>query len=338
MRNTVKKVIQYVVLLVLGGGLIYLSFQNTQVSWRELFTVFQSTSIGWVIASVIISFFSHFIRAYRWNYLLENYSYQTDIWTSNAAVFIGYLANYGLPRMGELSRCAVVSKYNKIPLDIALGTVIAERAVDFLLMFILFILVVLFQYNDLQALLNKYILDPVSDKISLSHLIMLLMGVLGLILVFHFINKSRRQKKQENRFSLWSKIFRVIQNLIGPLWHIHKIKKPLAFWTMSIIIWLLYFLSMYFCALSMSDLKSIHFLNIMVLFLFGTIGVIVTPGGIGAYHFLMTELLIFYGIQKAPAVAFPWLVWGTQFVMIVLLGGLSFILLPIIHSNYKNNG
>lgn len=338
MARSVKKIIQYVVLLGLGALLIYLSFQKTQVSWTELFTVFQRTNAGWVILSVIISFLSHFIRAYRWNYLLENYSYKTDLWTSNAAVFIGYLANYGLPRMGEVSRCAVVSKYNNIPLDIALGTVIAERVVDLLLMFVLFILVVLFQYNDLQSLLNKYILDPVSEKFSLIHLIMLLVGVLLVILIFYWVNKSNRQRKQENTSSLFHKIFQVVQNLMAPLLRIHKIKQPLAFWTMSIVIWLLYFLSMYFCALSMSDLKHITFLNIMVLFLFGTIGVIVTPGGIGAYHFLITELLVFYGIQNASAVAFPWLVWGTQFLMVLLLGGLSFILLPIIHSNYKNNG
>jgi hypothetical protein len=123
----------------------------------------------------------------------------------------------------------------------------------------------------------------------------------------------------------------VIQNLTKPLLSIHKIKRPIQFWGLSIGIWLMYFLSMYFCAWALPSTEGISFLKIMVLFLFGTIGVIVTPGGIGAYHFLITELLLFYHVDKASAVAFPWLVWGTQFLMVLILGGLSFILLPIIH-------
>jgi len=323
-----KKTLQYIVLLLIGSLLIYLSIQKADVSLSELQNVFQNTNLIWVFVSIVISFLSHFARAYRWNYLLENYNYKTDLLTSNASVFIGYLANYGLPRMGEISRCAVVSKYNNIPLDIALGTVLAERVVDVLLMFVLFILVVIFQYNDLQELLNKYILQPFSEKLSGTNLILILaLLIIGGILLY-ILNQRKTNK---NSTSLWDKIFQVIQNLTKPLLSIHKIKHPIQFWGLSIGIWLMYFLSMYFCAWALPSTEGISFLKIMVLFLFGTIGVILTPGGIGAYHFLITELLLFYNVDKASAVAFPWLVWGTQFLMVLILGGLSFILLPIIH-------
>ena len=328
MSASLKKTLQYIILLLIGSLLVYLSIRRTSVSFNELQKVFQNTNLIWVFVSIVISFLSHFARAYRWNYLLENYKYQTDLFTSNASVFIGYLANYGLPRMGEISRCAVVSKYNNIPLDIALGTVLAERVVDILLMFLLFILVVIFQYNDLQELLNKYILQPFSEKLSETNIILFLVLLLIGGLLLYILNQRKTNKSST---SLWNKVIRVIQNLIKPLLSIHKINHPIQFWGISIGIWLMYFLSMYFCAWALPSTESISFLKIMVLFLFGTIGVIVTPGGIGAYHFLITELLLFYNVDKASAVAFPWLVWGTQFLMVLILGGLSFILLPIIH-------
>lgn len=330
MQSSVKKIIQYIVLLAIGGLLIYLSIKRTQVSKEELYKAFQSTHVFWIILSLIVSFFSHFVRAYRWNFLLEKEAQKIDLLTSNAAVLIGYLANYGLPRMGEISRCAVVRKYNNIPFDKALGTVIAERVVDLVLLFIVFILVVVFQYQDLQLLLNKYILLPLSQKFSLSKILfIILLLALGLIALY-FINK---RNKNNTNSRIVEKILTTFQNLTSPLLSIHKIKNPLAFWSYSLIIWMLYFLSMYLCALSMPATENLGLFKIMVLFLFGTIGVIVTPGGIGAYHFLLTELLLFYQVDNASAVAFPWIIWGTQFLLILFLGGLSFILLPFFHQN-----
>jgi uncharacterized protein (TIRG00374 family) len=332
-NDRLKKIIQYVVLLAIGGLLIYLSIKRTNVSNEELINAFKSSNIWWITVSLIVSFASHFARAYRWNYLLENYNYKVDIFTSTSSVLIGYLANYGLPRMGEISRCAVVAKYNNVPMDIALGTVIAERVVDLLLLFIVFMLVILFQWNDLQLLLNKYILDPLSQKISLPYLIIALILIIASIIIWM---KIRKKTDENSNQDFISKILKVINNLIQPLLSIHKIRRPVSFWMWSIVIWLFYFLSMYFCALSMDSTENLGGFKILVLFLFGTFGVIVTPGGIGAYHFLLTELLLFYQIDKASAVAFPWIIWGTQFLLILITGGLSFILLPFINSKTKN--
>lgn len=333
MDKKTKSFIQYVVLLSVGGLLIYLSIKRTAVSKEEIFNAFSNANWFWITVSVIISFFSHFARAYRWNYLLENYNHQTDLPTSLASVFIGYLANYGLPRMGEISRCAVVNKYNKVPIDIALGTVIAERVVDLLLMFVVFLLIVFFQYADLESLLQQYIIYPLQMKMQHTNwTLLVIVMIAGLGILFFLLSR-----KKNNSASLMDKILSFIQNIIRPLLSIHKIRRPVGFWGWSVVIWCLYFLSMYFCALSMSATEELGVLKILVLFLFGTVGVIVTPGGIGAYHFLITEILIFYNVDKASAVAFPWIIWGTQFLLILLAGGLAFVLLPVVHSKTSDH-
>lgn len=330
MNTTLKKTIQYLVLISIGALLIYLSLKKTSVSQQEVLQAFRSANGLWLVVSIIISLLSHYVRAYRWNYLLENHHYKADWFTSNAAVFIGYLANYGLPRMGELSRCAVVSKYNKIPFDIALGTVIAERVVDMILLILLFVFVIVVEYHDLQALLDKYIVSPLSTYVSLSNLLIILVSLIAIALLILFINK-----RKQSQASVIDKVLQIVKNLTQPLLSIHKIKRPFGFWWWSISIWLLYFLSMYTCSLALPQTMHLGFFKISVLFLFGTFGVIATPGGIGAYHFLITELLLFYNIEKGAAVVFPWLVWGSQFLLVILLGGLSFIILPFVH-NTKN--
>lgn len=332
MNKKISSIIQYAVLVFIGGLLIYFSIKRTSVSKEEIIQAFSQANWFWITISLIISFFSHFARAYRWNYLLENYGHRVDVFTSTASVLIGYLANYGLPRMGEISRCAVVSKYNKIPVDIALGTVIAERVIDLILMFVVFLLVVNFQYHDLQALLNMYVLSPLNQKFqNVNWSIVLVAGLLFVAVLFWIM------RKKSSSSSLMDKVIQFVQNLFRPLLGIHKLKRPVGFGIWSLTIWLLYFLSMYTCALSLNATEHLGVYKILVLFLFGTVGVIVTPGGIGAYHFLVTEILLFYGVDKASAVVFPWIIWGTQFILILISGGFSFILLPLYHSKKINS-
>ena len=329
MNKKIKSAIQYIVLLIIGGLLVYLSLKRTAVSKEEIYNSFSNVNFFWITVSLVISLLSHFARAYRWNYLLENYNHSVGLFNGTASVLIGYLANYGLPRMGELTRCAVVNKYNKIPIDTSLGTVIAERVVDLFIKFILFLTVIFTKYNDLKNLLNKYILTPLSGKVNMQNI--LLLGILGVILIsiLLFINRKKAGA------GWFGKFIKIVKNLSQPLLNIHKIKRPIGFWILSFTIWILYFLSMYFCSLSMKSTENLGVYSILVLFLFGTIGVIVTPGGIGAYHFLLTELLLFYSVDKSSAVAFPWIIWGSQFILILILGGLSFILLPIFNQQKK---
>lgn len=332
-NKNLKSIVQYIILLSIGGLLVFLSIKRTNVSKKELFYAFSQANWFWIIISLIISFFSHFARAYRWNYLLENYHYRIKLSTAVSSVLIGYLANYGLPRMGEISRCAIVNKYNKIPIDIALGTVIAERIIDLILMFMIFIAVIIFQFNDIHTLFNQYFLIPVQQKINNIHSLYTLIIIITTVLILYF---TLKKKKNSNQTSLFNKIVIFLQNIIQPIFNIHKIKKPISFTMWSILIWLSYFFSMYTCSLSLPATEKLGLLNVLVLFLFGTIGVIVTPGGIGAYHFLITEILLYYNIDKASAVAFPWIIWGTQFLLILIAGSLSFILLPLLQNKRKN--
>ena len=120
MNPKTKKILQFVILLALGVLLVWLVFRQVGDKKEEIFTAFKNANYFWVAMAGLVSILGHVIRAYRWNYLLEPMGYRSKPKNANGAVFIGYLANYGLPRMGELTRCTVVAKYDKIPFEKAL--------------------------------------------------------------------------------------------------------------------------------------------------------------------------------------------------------------------------
>src|SRR5687768_5571578 len=111
-RNT-KSIIQFVVLLSIGILLIWLSLKQVAPEKDRIIDAFRNADYFWIAISMAIVFLSHFLRAYRWNYLLTPVGYRVGLVNSTCYVLIGYFANYGIPRMGEVTRCSLATKYDK---------------------------------------------------------------------------------------------------------------------------------------------------------------------------------------------------------------------------------
>lgn len=329
MNSKTKSVLQFILLLGLGIFLVWLSLRSVADKKEEIFNAFKQADYFWVIMSGIVAFLAHFLRAYRWNYLLEPLGHKTTLFNANCAVIIGYFANYGLPRMGELTRCTIASKYDKVPFEEALGTVITERIVDMFLLIIIFILTLFAQFSQLIGLANKYIFDPLHEKIQ--HLsehpvlaIVLITGVLIFVIAFFLLRKKISSM-------LRGKFGNVIKGFANGITSVKNIKHIWKFILLSIGIWAAYFYSLYMVFFAFKETSHLGQAECLTLILFGTFGVIFTPGGLGVYHGLIKEILVFYGISEITGFSFPWLAWGTQFIMVVSLGLLSFILLPIVN-------
>jgi uncharacterized protein (TIRG00374 family) len=313
---------------------VWLAVSQVASKKEEIISAFKSANYFWVFASAFIGFLAHFLRAYRWNYLLEPLGYKTTLVNSNAAVFIGYFANYGLPRMGELSRCTIIDRYDKVPFQVGFGTVVTERIVDFFVLLLVFVLTLIFQFSELIGLSNKYIFDPLKLKLAGLYArpvfaIMLAIAAVGFcvtILIF--------RKKIMDKFR--GKFGNFIKGFWEGLSSVSKMKKFPTFIALSLLIWAMYFYSSYVCLFALPETSAIGHKECLTLMLFGTLGVVFTPGGLGAYHLIIANILMYYGIAQVPSVAFPWLVWTAQFVLVLVLGILSLILLPII--NKKKDG
>lgn len=327
-----KSILQFVILLGIGILLVWLTLRQVAPKKNEIIAAFKNANYLWVLVSMLISWLSHFLRAYRWNYLLEPLGYKTKLLNANCHVLIGYMANYGIPRMGEISRCTLAAKYDKVPFEVALGTVITERIIDFILFLAIFVLTLLIEFKELSGLANRLIFIPLQEKLSgiennpTKLILFIAIFVLGIAL-FIFLRKKVVGLMK-------GKLGGIVKGLGSGIGSIRKMKHPLGFILLSISIWLCYFYSLYMCFFALSGTENLGQGACLTLLLFGTFGVILSPGGLGAYPAIVGGILLStYNIDEVWAFALPWLAWASQLILVLILGLLSLIVLPIINKN-----
>jgi len=243
-------------------------------------------------------------------------------------VMIGYLGNLALPRLGEVLRCGILKRYEKIPLTQSFGTVITERVIDVFVLFCLFIVSIWLEYERVHSYLSANIIAPLKlklhsfadNKMMLFGVIGILLGALGMFFIF-------RKKIFQN--PLAQKIRGLLLSFLEGIRSVAKVKNPLLFIFHSLFIWAMYLMSVYVCVFAFNETASLTVADCLVIMAFGSLGVIATPGGIGAYQWIVLQIMLLWGFTTAMGVAFGWIAWLAQ-VAVVLIGGLlSFGLLAI---------
>ena len=329
MNKNTKAIIQFIVLLGIGILLVWLSFKSVWTEKEKILSSFKNANYFWVSLSILIAFLSHYLRAFRWRYLLKPAGYSVKPVNALGAVLIGYFANYGLPRMGEITRCTLVTKYDDVPFEVALGTVITERIVDLLILLIIFFLTIFAQFAQLKDLTATYIYNPMMLKFKgiTEHptKFIILIGIVLLLVIGLFLLRKKITGL------LKGKAGNVILGFGKGLSSVKDIEHKFQFIFLSLAIWASYFYSLYVCFFAFHGTSHLGQSQCLVLLLFGTFGVVFSPGGLGAYPAIITALLTYYGVEQIAAFSFPWMAWTSQFILIVTLGVISLIMLPIIN-------
>ncbi|MCU0360184.1 MAG: flippase-like domain-containing protein [Bacteroidia bacterium] len=330
-QNKLRSFLQFSILLGIGLVLVWLSLRQVAPQKDNIIKAFQKADYFWVMLSIGIAWFSHFLRALRWNDLLVPLGYKTKLVNAIAHVFIGYLTNYGIPRMGEISRCTSAAKYDKVPFEVGFGTVITERIVDFILFLIIFFITLAIQFKELIGLANELVFDKLRAKMDnladspgqLVILTLILIVAVALFLLF--------RKKISGL--LKGKFGSMIKGMGEGIGSIRKMKNPFRFIVLSVLIWASYFYSLYTCFFAIEGTSQLTQAQGLTLLLFGTFGVMFSPGGLGAYPLILYGILVnTYHVSEVAAFAMPWLAWTAQFILVVIFGILSFIVLPIYNS------
>lgn len=306
--------------------MLWLTFRGKDIN--KILTEIKNADYTWIALAIIAMLFSHIIRALRWNQLLDTLNIKTKTHTTFYAVMIGYFVNNAVPRFGEITRCGVLARHHKVPVNSVFGTVIAERAVDMLTMFIMLLITILLQLNILGGFIHENIIYPITTKFSSSTYALLILGggFIGLCLLFFFLYRLFLPKFRK------LKLFHKILDLIKGFWQgiktIKKVKHKNLFLFYSLLMWGFYTLTIYLCFLSISATKHLTFINALTVMALGSIGTLVpTPGGIGAYqNFVILTLALFF-IEKSTASAFANLVYFTQWLMINMVGSISWVIL-----------
>lgn len=324
MRKKFIPVLKFVVLLIVAGVLLFFAFRGINI--RSIFKELLKAKPIWLIISVFISFIALISRAYRWKLLIEPLGYHPTLKNTTYSVMVGYFANLAFPRLGEVTRCGSLNTSEDIPFNKLLGTVIIERAIDVISLLICMTLVAIIEANRMGNFLKMNLVKPVMDKLksvtSSGTGIFILVSIL-IILIFLaliFVRYSKRKSKLK-RIDL-------LAGFIKGLASIKDLNKPWLFVFHSIFIWVLYYLSVYVCLFALPFTSHLGLAAALFLLVAGGFGMSApVQGGIGAYHLLVSQGLMLYGLSRENGLTFATLVHSLQLIMVVVTGSLALFLL-----------
>ncbi len=319
--------IKFILFLGLGILIIWLSLRGlTGEEKQQIIHSFRIANYNWVILTIALGVFSHVLRALRWRLLLQPMNYHPSLKNTFFAVMVGYFANMAFPRLGEVTRCGILTRYENIPFSKSFGTVITERAIDMILFILLFFLMIFTQAGVIGNYMEHYIYPKMAAKLEnplFSRMIIfsaagLFSLTIGLIFLF-------RRKIAASPVA--HKVVHLIKGFWDGLKSLSQVRHPWLFVFYSIAIWTLYFFMIYVCFFCFPD--TLHLspgagLSSLVL---GSVGIMITPGGIGLYPAIIQETVSLYGILRTTGLALGWISWSAQTLMILFTGGLSLILL-----------
>lgn len=332
MNKRFRTILQYLIFLGLGVFFAWLSLKNLDKEKTEQIKIAFRNARHWLIIPVFaILFLSHFVRAVRWRLLIEPLGYNPSRTNSFFAVMIGYLVNQGVPRLGEVVKCTVLARYEKIPVDKLVGTIILERIIDAITLLFVFGITLVLQpqlyTRILDAFFNTSPADTQEKGISTLLLTIILLGAVVLLVGLWMFFKK---KTFNDLVLLFKRIWKSVIQGVSAIKHLKK-RKQFIFLTFSL--WALYLSGglIGFMAFRETELYGIK--EAFTILSAGSIGMIASPGGIGAYAYLIEKTMQLYGLSYTIALAFGWILWLAQTTVILLGGLISFAALPYYNKN-----
>lgn len=322
MKKNISKLLNILLPLLLGVFLVYYAYnQFTEDQIEEMKSQFRDANYNYIIISSFFSILSLWARAYRWKYALRYMGYPVSTFTNFMAISIGYLLNLTVPRSGEVSRAIVLQKYEKVPFDKGFGSIVSERIIDLICLLLCVFLALILQYEVLKDFLLAKV--PV-EKLSMLAIIAFV-GLLATIALFYY--------------SKW-KVILFIKNKIKGLTEgvssIFKMPYKVGFLFHTFLIWFGYIATFYFGTHAIEATSTLSIPIVMSAFVAGSFAVSFTNGGFGAFPLIIAELLSIYSISAVAGTAFGWILWTTQTAIVVILGALSFLILPLYYNQKKN--
>ncbi|MCZ2355512.1 MAG: flippase-like domain-containing protein [Bacteroidia bacterium] len=316
----IKTIIQYVLGLGLGGGLLYLAFKD--FDWKLLQDALGQVSYLWLLVGLLASLSSHFVRALRWNLLLKASGYSPPIQNTFAALLVGYMANNAVPRLGEVSRCSILTRSNKVPFTTGAGTVLTERALDVIALALQVLIAFLLESSRLLSYFDKTekSTTPFYQTIWFYTLIIggILAGVVWLL------------RKRIAEITFVRAIIALVKNILQAAASIRNLREVRLFLVYTVLLWGLYTLATYLAFVAYPPTSELSFYFAWIVMTMTGIGMVIpVPGGVGPFHnAVIFTFIAFLGVSAAD--------WGrilalflhtSQLLMLVSLGAVSYFYL-----------
>lgn len=322
------------VIVPLGIGVYVVWYQFNQLSEEQLTQIrssFEQADYLWVILSVLFGLLSHLSRAYRWKYTLEPLGYHTRFMNNFFGVMIGYVANIVLPRLGEVWRCVMVSRYEKLSFEKVFGTVVAERVADMLVLLLIILSVVVMQLGMLRASIEQLLGGFLSQNSPVDIAIKVLLVTIVLVTAAFFGWRLLLRSDHP----LFIKVRSLLRGLVEGVSSIARMQNKWAFVAHTAFIWLMYLAMYYVPFLSLAETSDASTSAVLASFVMASFSIVLVQGGIGVYPVAVAQTLTLYSIPYEAGFAMGWIIWVAQTVMVVLFGVLSLVVMPLFNSKVQ---
>lgn len=332
MKKSFLTILQYLFFLSIGILFVWLSIKDIKHEhWLQIKDSIRRARHWLIIPVIIMLLASHYSRAIRWKILMEPLGFKPSTFNTFAAVMIGYLVNAGVPRLGEVVKCTLLSRYEKVRADKLVGTIVVERAVDVVCLLVVFLAAIFFQWHIVgDFILGMFANDGSKPGGGLAKPIIILVSITVFCIALYYL------LKRFSHINIIAKAKEVVKGIVHGLNSIRLVQHKGRFIFHTIFIWAMYLLSTTLGIYALQETAHLGISGGLTTLAIGSVGMIITPGGIGAYAYLVAKLMSLYGLgEETIGNALGWLLWSVQ-TLIILLGGLVFFILFSFY-NKKNS-
>ncbi len=349
MKTHLTKALKISLFFAVGIIILYLVYQRQELAFQadcalkgtpadqcsllnKIISDISNANYFWVIITMILFLITNIFRALRWKMMLEAIGYQPRLINLFGTIMINYLANLGIPRSGEVIRAGLISQYEDIPVEKALGTIFTDRIFDVIMLALVIGLAVLIGGSDFLAYLDQNINlgQKFGALMQNTKAVFILLLLSGLIVWFVWSNRTKI-----NNSKIGIKLRNLIKGFSDGVQSVRHVSSIPMFIFYTVGIWVLYYFMMYFAFFTFTPTAHLGPIAGLVVFVFGSLGILIpTPGGMGSYHYLVGEALSMYGVSGVDAFSFANIVFfSIQLFVNILFGIISLIVLPVINKN-----
>jgi len=329
-------IFKYFVFLGLGVFVFWWVYKDEPLAKYK--SAFSNLNYYWIVLSLFFSVLSQISRAIRWNMLIKPLGYNPRLYNSYLSVLILYFVNLLLPRAGEVFRCTILSRYEKIPFAKLAGTVLVERMADFITLMLLAMIILLSQFGVFVTFFNNHpaVKANLLVLFSFRNIILGFAVVLIFLLAFILFNRYYKQKKYDRGNISIKRIRLIKQNFISGIKSIAQLENKLLFIGHTFFIFIMWLFMLYVIFLAYKPTSHLSLQVGMITFLMGGLAMLApVQGGIGPWHFMVYETLFIYGIDKADGKVFALIAHASTNLIYLFLGLAALLIMPLVNSAKK---
>ena len=333
----IRSVARVLVFLLIGSLLFWLAVRGQNLP--ELRARLAHARWRWAALSLVCAILSNVVRAARWNLLIHPLGDRPRLANTFGAVLVGYMANLALPRLGEVSRCAVLHRYERTPFAALLGTVVSERIIDVVTVLLCLGLLVALAFDRMASMATRFVIDPVVARLEglMSHDPILLAAIGFAVIVLALVGRIVYTRARGSRYV--ARAAETLRRFVTGLRTVGRLEERGRFVVYTAAIWLVYVVMAWLCFLCFPATEHLGPTAALAVLVFSGIGFAApVQGGLGAFELVVTPALVVFGIPAGDALAYAILYHVTQVAGMLVFGLVALAALPLINRESSGAG